>query len=229
MADDVAGAVDTAMARAHEAIEQFAGTLAGTGSQVADAYRDLQQCLRALPMTAVEARGAIASVEAREDLPKEFRNKYAIETQAGAVAVVEGLREAANALADRLEGALGQAMMPPPARDIGERQLRRSELGMMLGGASGPALIPRLLDLVGNDPALDGELLEGTFVRALLVANGLGGELGAFYVGARAKLVNRPAYSEKAAAAQQALIAFKKLNIRGYLPAFHVAAKLTLG
>ena len=226
--DDERTAAWKALTTAQNALDTFGSSLIGAGSQVVDAYKELQQTLRSLPAAAQTAVQNIAAVAGDGTLPQEFRNKYAVETRAGAAEVVEALRQAANVAADRVEDALARAMIPPPARDAGERQLRRQELAMMVGGASGQALLPRLIDLVGSDPTIDGELLEGSWLRALLVAHGQAANYGTFREAAIGKLVNRPPYSERAAAAQAALVTFKRLNVRGTMQAYSVIARLAL-
>jgi hypothetical protein len=77
-----------------------------------------------------------------EGVPLEVHRSQRIQQLHGdADTIIEKMRQASYAAADQLENALHDSIIPLPARDPGERMLRRDELKSVLAGAKGDALM----------------------------------------------------------------------------------------
>lgn len=141
---------------------------------------------------------------------------------AAAGEVIDQYRAAANLSTDRLEQALIQDLMPRPAADASTRQLKRDEARIVAARVGG---VPGLIQLIGNDPQLDAELI-GDYGRALFKPE----DYAALRTGAIAKLLHSDGgLTERQAAAQRTLATFHKVKIRGLVASAYHVARARLG
>ena len=231
MSDALTAVVDQSAA----AIGSLEIDLKGTGENAWQAFRALRQVTTSLPSVGETAAASIARIRQGQDgsLPPEgvsleaHRSTQVSQVHGDASTIIEKMRQASYAAADQLENALHDSIIPVPARDPGERMLRRDELKSVLLGAKGAALVQKMLNTIGMNSAYDAELL-GDAGRALLAADGMGDEWNNFKRAAVSKLALQPGGTERQQAAKAALNAFHQRNVRGRISAFHQAAKQRL-
>jgi hypothetical protein len=213
---------------ASSAFTAFEGSVRNVGSDVQKAWRELRDVVTPMPSIGQDAAALIAKVRVDDSLPQDHRARTITETHALATDLLDKLRQAGHERAGTLETALGDALIPRPATDAGERQLRRGEVDMMLASASGPALMSRMVAIIerGNN-GWTSELL-GDYGRARMVAEGVGNDWNAVRGAAIAKLMQQPGGTERQRAARAALTDFHRLNIKGHVTSYHQAGSLPL-
>jgi hypothetical protein len=127
-----------------------------------------------------------------------------------------------------LEAVLGEASLPVPVKDTGERMLRRQEVERLVSGQTGAALVARMTDLIGRNPSWDAEMLSD-HGRALLEQAGVGQEWQNFRKIAIGKLLTSTIGSEKQLANRKALLALRERSVAGHVDGLAAIARRRLG
>src|SRR5205823_231397 len=126
--------VDAALSTSQAELSAFGEDLKGTGEEIRGAYRSLLSATQAMPLTARNIARERTAIMADDSKPADHRNRLAAERADDAAALITKFREAADDAVTRIRIGLTDALRPLPNRDVGERQLRRSELSVMLDG-----------------------------------------------------------------------------------------------
>ncbi len=226
----IESAIDTAHATAIAAIESVRKSLVGAGPESHAALKQLADRATTLSGTASTVRDYLTTLRADESQPKEYRDAMAAKIHKAAQ---DRLREDRDHLVKvalpTLERTLGEASLPTPSKDAGERQLRRQEIATMLQGQSGPALVMRMSELLGRNIAHDSEMLSD-YGSALMTAGGVNSSDQAnFRRGAIGKLMSNPVGTEKQIANRRALAAMYQSKLAGHVDGLAQIARHRLG
>ena len=152
--------IDQALTTAYNSLTAVRESMVGAGQQAHDAYRGMHEQATRLPGLGASMRDYIDKLKADESQPADYRAKKAADVYK---ATAEAIRQEYDSLMKQslpaLESALGEASLPQPSKDAGDRVLRRQELDRLLSGVSGAALAGRMADMLGKNPAWDAEVL----------------------------------------------------------------------
>jgi hypothetical protein len=225
--------IETALADAENnafaSIAAVQSSLKGAGQEAHDALRVLTERATNLSGTGPSVRQYIDKLLADDSQPTDYRQQMAARIHKAAD---DRLREDRETLVQQvlptLEAVLGEASLPVPVKDTGERLLRRQEVERMVSGQTGAALVARMTDLIGRNPSWDAEMLSD-HGRALLEQAGVGQEWPNFRKIAIGKLLTSPAGSEKQLANRKALNALRERNLAGHIDGLARIARRRLG
>jgi hypothetical protein len=226
----IESAIDSAQTVAYSALATVQKSLIGAGPESHAAMKALADRAVMLSGTGSTVRDYLDKLKADESQPLPYRQQMNAQIHKAAE---QRLREDRDHLVKtvlpQLEHTLGEATLPTPSKDAGERQLRRQEVATILAGATGPALVMRMTDMLGKNVAHDSELLSD-YGKALMEAGGVNSNDQAnFRRGAIGKLMSNPVGSEKQLANRRALAAMYEHKLAGHVDGLAQIARHRLG
>src|ERR1700730_11871319 len=152
MADNISAAATTAFTNFGEALK-------GSGAASYYEWRRAEANASMLGELGSTAADNIRKLQADTSKPEEYRRSESARIYANAEMLMDASRSALIRSVETVKANLIDAVKPAPNTDTGSRQLVRSELEMMVAAPAGQPILKSLLDLVGQRPDWDSEIL----------------------------------------------------------------------